>query len=54
MGFIIPYSDFINIFDNNSKYLINSIKIYKKNNYFLYGNNTVYETILRLNYKKNL
>jgi hypothetical protein len=54
MGFLIPYTDFINLFDNNSEYLLNSIKIYKKNNYFLYGNNSVYETILRLNNKKKL
>lgn len=49
MGLLISFSDFLKEIENNKGYLIDSIKIYKKNNYFIYGDNIVYETILRLN-----
>jgi len=43
MGYLISFNTFINQLESNKKYNIKSIRIYKKNNYFLYGDNTVYE-----------
>lgn len=44
LGFILSYEEVIKCV--NKHYKIDSIKILKKNNYFIYGNNTVYEIIL--------
>lgn len=46
MGYVISYEDFVHNLNNNNFYYVESIKIYKKNEYFIYGNNTVYEIIL--------
>ena len=46
MGTILPYNDFTNLLSNNKEYNLESLKIYKSNNYFLYGTNTVYEIII--------
>jgi len=48
MGSLISFSDFTKEIENNKEYNIDSMKIYKKNNYLIYGDNIVYETILRL------
>lgn len=47
IGFVLPYEDVINAFNSNKNYKMESIMIYKKNNYIIYGNNTVYEIILK-------
>lgn len=49
-GYIISYEDFVYNLNNNNFYYIESIKVYKKNEYFIYGNNTVYEIILSKKY----
>ena len=49
MGYVIYFPTFINNLDKNKKFSIDSIKIYKKNNYLIYGNNIVYQIIMRLN-----
>jgi GTPase Era involved in 16S rRNA processing len=46
MGYVISLLHFLQIIDNNNNLKIYKISIYKKNNYFLYGNNSVYEIIL--------
>ena len=46
MGTILPYNDFTNLLSNSKEYKLKSLKIYKSNNYFLYGTNTVYEIII--------
>jgi len=48
MGYLISFSKFINELENNKEYKIDKIQIYKKNNYLIYGDNTVYEIIVRL------
>lgn len=47
MGYVLLYKDVINSINENKNYTTHSIKIYKKNNYIIYGNNTVYEIILK-------
>jgi hypothetical protein len=46
MGNVIEYKSLLNFIYEYNKYNINSLKIYKNNNYILYGNNIVYEIIL--------
>jgi hypothetical protein len=46
MGHVIEYKSLLNFIYEYNKYNINSLKIYKNNNYILYGNNIVYEIIL--------
>jgi hypothetical protein len=45
VGNLLKLSDIINII-NNLKYNIILLKTYKKNNYLLYGDNTVYQIII--------
>jgi hypothetical protein len=45
VGCLLKLNDILNIIDN-FQYNIMSIKIYKKNNYLLYGDNTVYQIIM--------
>ena len=44
IGYILPYVDVITLITKN--YKITSIKIYKKNNYIIYGYNTIYKIVL--------
>jgi hypothetical protein len=46
IGTLLKLSDVIYIIEN-LKYNIYSVNIYKKNNYILYGNNIVYQIILK-------
>lgn len=46
MGYVIPLLNFLQIIDDNNNLKIYKMSIYKKNNYFLYGDNSVYEIIL--------
>jgi GTPase Era involved in 16S rRNA processing len=46
MGYILCYENFVNTLNKNNFYNINSIKVFKENEYFIYGSNTVYEIIL--------
>ena len=46
MSYVLPLLNFLEIIENNLFFKIKMMKIYKKNNYIIYGNNTVYETIL--------
>lgn len=46
MGYVIPLLNFLQIIDDNDNLKIYKMSIYKKNNYFLYGDNSVYEIIL--------
>jgi hypothetical protein len=46
MGLVLSYCKLLKDIDKSEFYKMKSIQIYKKNNYFLYGNNTVYEIIL--------
>jgi hypothetical protein len=47
MGNILLYENVLNCINDNKKYKINSIQIYKKNYYIFYGNNTVYKIVLK-------
>ena len=46
MGNVIQYESLLTFIDEYKIYKINSLKIYKKTNYILYGDNIVYEIIL--------
>jgi hypothetical protein len=46
MGTVINFSDMLKILENNDKITIKSINIFKKSNYIIYGDNTVYKIIL--------
>lgn len=46
IGCLLSYNDVLQIIENNDNYYTKSIRIYKKNTYLIYGNNTVYEIIL--------
>ncbi len=46
MGNVIEYKSLLNFIYEYNKYNIDSLKIYKNNNYILYGDNIVYEIIL--------
>lgn len=46
MGNVLQYESFLTFIDEYKIYKINSLKIYKKTNYILYGDNIVYEIIL--------
>jgi len=48
MGYLISFSKFLNELENNKEYKIDKIQVYKKNNYLIYGDNTVYEIMVRL------
>ena len=43
---VIKLSDFLKIFNNNQEYIISCISIYKKNNYIIYGDNTIYNVVI--------
>lgn len=47
MGYILPYDNVLNFINNHKNYKIHSVKIYKKNYYIIYGNNTVYKIVLK-------
>lgn len=49
MGNVIEYKSLLKFIDEYNKYKINSLKIYKNNNYILYGDNIVYQIILTKN-----
>jgi len=46
MGTLLNFSEVINILESNNCFKIKSIKIYKKSNYIIYGENIVYKVIL--------
>ena len=46
MGNVLQYESLLTFIDEYKIYTINSLKIYKKTNYILYGDNIVYEIIL--------
>jgi hypothetical protein len=46
MGNVLQYESLLTFIDEYKIYKINSLKIYKKTNYILYGDNIVYEIIL--------
>ena len=46
IGYILPFSNVLKIIENNN-YNIKKIKIYQKNNYIIYGDNTLYEIIFK-------
>jgi hypothetical protein len=46
MGNVLQYESFLTFIEDYKIYKINSLKIYKKTNYILYGDNIVYEIIL--------
>jgi hypothetical protein len=46
MGTVINFSDILNNLENNNNINIKSINIFKKSNYIIYGDNTVYKIIL--------
>jgi hypothetical protein len=46
MGNVLQYELLLTFIDEYKIYTINSLKIYKKTNYILYGDNIVYEIIL--------
>jgi len=46
IGYILPLSGVLKIIENNN-YSIKKVKIYQKNNYIIYGDNTLYEIIFR-------
>jgi hypothetical protein len=43
---VIKLSDFLKLFNNNKEYIISCMNIYKKNNYIIYGDNTIYSIII--------
>ena len=47
MGYVLHYDTIINKINQDKNYDMCNIKIYKKNNYIIYGDNTVYEIILK-------
>lgn len=47
MGYVLHYDTIINKINQEEMYDICNIKIYKKNNYIVYGDNIVYEIILK-------
>ena len=47
MGIVLCYNDIIESINDDKDYEINSLKIYKNNNYIIYGYNTTYEIILQ-------
>ena len=47
---VIKLSDFLKIFNNNNEYIISCISTYKKNNYIIYGDNTIYNVYIRKKY----
>ena len=46
IGNVLQYESFLTFINDYKIYKINSLKIYKKTNYILYGDNIVYEIIL--------
>ena len=50
MGRLLHFSDLLNILENNDYIKIKSIKIYKKSNYIIYGENITYKIILLKKY----
>ena len=44
IGYILPLSNILKIIQNNN-YNITKLRIYQKNNYIIYGDNTLYEII---------
>jgi hypothetical protein len=47
MGIVLSYNDIIESINDDKDYDIYSLKIYKNNNYIIYGYNTTYEIILQ-------
>lgn len=47
MGNTLPYDNVLNCINDDKKYKIHSVQIYKKNYYIIYGNNTVYKIVLK-------
>jgi len=48
LGKVLNYQAFLKFIEDYNKYKINSLKIYKNNNYILYGDNVDYEIILQV------
>jgi len=49
MGTVLHFSEVLNILENNSNFKIESINIFKKSNYIIYGENIVYKIVLLKN-----
>ena len=49
LDYLLNFTDVIEIIENNKSLKVEKISIFKKNNYIIYGDNTVYEIILTLN-----
>ena len=46
LSYVLCYESFLNVFHKNNFYHIKSMKIFKQNEYIIYGINSVYEIIL--------
>jgi hypothetical protein len=47
LGILLSFVDVLDIIEKNKNFNIEQISIYKKNNYIVYGNNTVYKIFLK-------
>lgn len=47
LGTLLSFTDVLEIIEKNNKFNVDQISIYKKNNYIVYGNNTVYKIFLK-------
>ena len=47
LGTLLSFTDVLEIIEKNNKFKVEQISIYKKNNYIVYGNNTVYKIFLK-------
>jgi hypothetical protein len=47
LGVLLSFIDVLDIIEKNKIFNLEQISIYKKNNYIVYGNNTVYKIFLK-------